>query len=144
MCPSWPPFSSEHGLSKRFPSWEPFLRSTSGQVDQKLLVTMMVTVFATGTSAHDGRKLKCGPSWSTFFIPETSDQVDLKQEIRAMMARIIWPGRRQKCAPSWRAFLRKPVVKRSAKLALLYYRSPSLKMWDNLSHISKKKANNRK
>ena len=33
-----------------------------------------------------------------------------------------------KVAPSWRSF----------------YRSPSLKIWDKLSHISKKKANNRK
>ena len=40
--------------------------------------TMMVTVFAYGTSAHEGRKLKCGPSWSTFFIPGTSDQVGPK------------------------------------------------------------------
>ncbi len=104
-CPSWTPFPSEHGLSKRFPSWEPFLRSTSGQVDQKLLVTMMVTVFAYGTSAHEGRKLKCGPSWSTFFLPGTSDQLDPKLEICAMMARIVWLGRRQKREPSWRTFL---------------------------------------
>lgn len=44
-----------------------------------------------GTSAHDGRKLKCGPSWSTFFISGASDQVGPKLDIRAMMARIIWP-----------------------------------------------------
>ena len=104
LCPSWTPFPSEHGLSKRFPSWEPFLWSTSVQVEQKLIVTMKVTVFASETSAQVGQKLKCGPTWSTFFIPGTSDQLGPKLEIRAKLARIIWPGRRQKCAPSWRTF----------------------------------------
>ena len=105
---------------------------------------MMVTVFAPGTSAHDGRKLKCGPSWSTFFIPGASDQVGPKFEIRAKLARIIWPGRRQKREPSWLTFHGGPLLKMCAKLALLFYESTLLKIWDKLSHISKKKANNRK
>ena len=76
-CPSWTPFPSEHGLSKRFPSWEPFLRSTSGQLDQKLIVTMMVHISRAGTS----------------------DQVDPKLEIRAKLARIICSGSKVKmCA----------------------------------------------
>ena len=55
---------------------------------------MKVTVFASETSAQVGQKLKCGPTWSTFFIPGTSDQLGPKLEIRAKLARIIWPGRR--------------------------------------------------
>ena len=107
-CPSWTPFPSEHGLSKRFPSWEPFLRSTSGQLDQKLIVTMMVHISRAGTS----------------------DQVGPKLGIRAKLARIIWPGRRQKREPSWLTFHRGPLLKMRAKLALLFYERMSLEMWD--------------
>ena len=78
------------------------------------------------------------------FSPGTSDQVDLKLEIRAKLARIIWPGRRQKREPSWLTFHGGPLLKMCAKLALLFYESTLLKIWDKLSHISKKKANNKK
>lgn len=69
------------------------------------------------------------------FIPGTSDQVDPKLKIRAMMARIIWPGRRQKREPSWLTFHRGPLLKKCAKLEL-FFESTLLETWDNFSYIS--------
>ena len=138
-CPSWTPFPSEHGLSNRFPSWEPFLRSTSGQLDQKLIVTMMVTVLRQELLPKLGRSENLDHDGPSFYARNflhmmggremwtklvhisragTSDQVDPKLKIRAMMARIIWPGRRQKREPSWLTFHRGPLLKMCAKLAL--------------------------
>ena len=62
-----------------WPWWSPFCaRNFCPSWAEVETWTMMVIVFAYGTSAHEGRKLKCGPSWSTFFIPGTSDQVGPK------------------------------------------------------------------
>ena len=141
-CPSWTPFPSEHGLSKRFPTWEPFLRLTSGQFDQKLIATMMVTVFCAKDFRPWWAEVEMWTKLVHIFVPGTSDQVDPKLEIRAMMARIIWPESivkmwaklahifrgicHKKVAPNWRYFWR-----------------TLLEMWDNLSHISEGETNSR-
>ena len=68
-----------------------YLRSTSGHHGLKLMVSKLDTISMSGTSAQVGQKLKCGPSWSTFFIPGTSDQLGPK-------------FRREKCGPTWSTF----------------------------------------
>ena len=79
---------SKLGWSKR--------ASTSGQLALKLIVTMMVTVlFSRELPPMMGRSENLdhdGPG----FLHGTSDQLDPKLDIRAMMARISWPESKAK------------------------------------------------
>ena len=132
---------------------------TSAQVDQKLItekvpnlgtflitrvylkmVSSLDTILLPAMMArsekldHDGPRCHSrnfGPCWSEVgnsLHDGTNYLTGVESKNVRQVGAHFREAHRNKVAPSWRSF----------------YRSPLLKMWDNLSHISKEKANNRK